>query len=196
MKKPIHALHLPTACSATSPNFHLPPCYKSPPLEVNISLDMANLNMINISSLNFCIWQHLDQHWNESHLQHLASIPSVPVGQLYNHRHSLFYTFFIGRIIRGYKFNLDTVFIYRSLCNSYRITDTNRFGNILLSFLLVSTCKTSASTFTTRYHTIYNLDADVEAAPIYRCNGETSQPIRPCENHGLHIEYIPTWTES
>ena len=85
VRKPIHILHLPTACSATSPNFHLPPCYKSPPLEVNISLDMVNLNIINISSINFCIWQHLDKHQNESQLQQLASIPSVPVGQLYSH---------------------------------------------------------------------------------------------------------------
>ena len=83
--KPIHILCLPTACSATSPHFHLPPHYKSPPLEVNISLDMANLDMINISSLNFWVWQHLDKHQNDSQLQHLASIPSVPVGQLYHH---------------------------------------------------------------------------------------------------------------
>ena len=85
VRKPIHILHLPTACSATSPNFHLLPCYESPPLEVNISLDMANLNVINISSMNFCIWQHLDKHLNKTQLQHLASIPSVPVGQLYSH---------------------------------------------------------------------------------------------------------------
>ena len=71
-------LHLPVssaACSATSPSFHLPPHYEGPPLEVNISLDMVNLNMINISSVNFHIWQHLEKHWNESQLQHLASIP-------------------------------------------------------------------------------------------------------------------------
>ena len=51
----LHVLHLPMACSATSPNFHLPPHYDRPPLEVNISLDMANLNMINISSIHFHI---------------------------------------------------------------------------------------------------------------------------------------------
>ena len=55
------------------------------PLEVNISLDMANLNMNDISFLNFHTWQHLDKHWNERRLQHLASILSVPVGQLYCH---------------------------------------------------------------------------------------------------------------
>ena len=85
IKKPIHFLQLPPACSATSPNFHLHPHYESSPLEVNISLDMANLNMINISSLDFTIWQHLEKHQNESQLQHIASIPSVPVDQLYRH---------------------------------------------------------------------------------------------------------------
>ena len=85
VKKPIHVLQLPTTCSATSPNFHLPPCYETTTSEVNISLDMANLYMINISLLDFHIWQHLEKHWNESQLQHLASIPSVPVGQLYSH---------------------------------------------------------------------------------------------------------------
>ena len=85
VKRPIHIICLPTACSATSPNFHLPPHYEGPPLEVNISLDMVNLNMINISSVNFYIWQHVEKHQNESQLQHLASLPSVSVGQLYHH---------------------------------------------------------------------------------------------------------------
>ena len=40
------------------------------------------------------------------------------------------------------------------------------------------------------------VDDDVEAAPIYRCDGKASQPIRPYENHGLHVECIPTWTKS
>ena len=68
-----------------SPNFYLPTHYEGLPLEVNISLDMVNLNMINISSVNFHIWQHLEKHQNESQLQHLASIPSVQVGQLYHY---------------------------------------------------------------------------------------------------------------
>ena len=46
---------------------------------------MTNLNMIKISSFDFHIWQHLEKHHNESQLQHLASIPSVPVEQLYIH---------------------------------------------------------------------------------------------------------------
>ena len=37
---------------------------------------------------------------------------------------------------------------------------------------------------------------DVEAAPIYRCDGKVLPPTRPCENHGLAIEHLPTQTES
>ena len=37
------------------------------------------------------------------------------------------------------------------------------------------------------------VDDDVEAVPIYRYDGKATQPVRPCENHGLHIEHIATW---
>ena len=70
IQKPIHILQLPPAYSATMPNFHLPPHYENSALEVNISLDMANLNMINMSSLDFCIGQQLEKHQNKSQLQH------------------------------------------------------------------------------------------------------------------------------
>ena len=85
VKKPIHILQLPPTCSGTSSNFHLPLHYENSALEVNISLDMANLNTINISLLDFNIWQHLQKHQNKSQLQHLASIPLVPVDELYRH---------------------------------------------------------------------------------------------------------------
>ena len=157
VKRPIHILHQPTACSATSPSFHLPPHYEGPPFEVNISLDMANLNMINISSVNFCTRQHLEKHQNRSQLQHLASIPTVPVGQLYHHMSKGFEHIipFSPENSTGDTDSIWTVFTYRSLCYSYRITDTSRFGNILLLFLLVLTCQISMLTFNTRYHTIY-----------------------------------------
>ena len=85
LKKPIHILCLPPASSATSPYFHLPSWYEHQSLAVNVSLDMANLNMFNMSSFDFHIWQHLEKHQNKIQLHHLASIPSVPVNQLYKH---------------------------------------------------------------------------------------------------------------
>ena len=55
VEKPIHILWTPTVCSATLACFHLPPRYQNSHLEVIISLDMANLNMVNISLLDFGI---------------------------------------------------------------------------------------------------------------------------------------------
>ena len=46
---------------------------------------MANLNMVDMLSLAFHIWQHLEKHQNETQLHHFASIASVPVNQLYKH---------------------------------------------------------------------------------------------------------------
>ena len=40
------------------------------------------------------------------------------------------------------------------------------------------------------------VDDDVEAAPIYRCDGKGPQPTRPHENRGLHIKQIATQMES
>ena len=40
------------------------------------------------------------------------------------------------------------------------------------------------------------VDDDVEVAPIYRHDGKDHQSTRPCENHGLAIEHLTTWTES
>ena len=45
VEKSIHILRILPACRATLPHFHLPPTYQNSNLEVNISLDMANLNM-------------------------------------------------------------------------------------------------------------------------------------------------------
>ena len=85
VEKCIHIFRIPMACSATSLNFHLPQKYQNSNLEVNIFLDMANLNMVNISSLDFCIWQHLEDHRNDTQLWHLATIPSIPVNNIYQH---------------------------------------------------------------------------------------------------------------
>ena len=50
---------------------------------MNVSLDTANINSINISTLDFRIWQHLARNWTQPHLQKLTKVPEVPVTQLY-----------------------------------------------------------------------------------------------------------------
>ena len=66
IRQPLHVLKLPMACSATSANFYLPPRYESPVLNVNISLDMANLQTVNITALHFRIWQHMGRNHSET----------------------------------------------------------------------------------------------------------------------------------
>ena len=79
----IHVLRLQPAYSATLQHFHLPLCYESHEITINISLNTANLNIINISALEFRIWQHLEDHWNGTLLHHLVNISSAPIGKLY-----------------------------------------------------------------------------------------------------------------
>ena len=85
IQKPLHILKLTTACSTTSPNFYLPPRYGTPTLDVNISLNMANPHMLNISAQDFHIWQHLGSNRSDIQLQHLTTIPSIPVHKVYRH---------------------------------------------------------------------------------------------------------------
>ena len=54
-------------------------------MDVNISINMANLHMINTSALDFCIWQHLRNNRSETQLQHLTTIPPIPVHKIYQH---------------------------------------------------------------------------------------------------------------
>ena len=83
--KTIHILKLPMACSATSPDFYLPPRYETPTLDINISLNMANLHMINILAQDFCIWKHLGSNRSDMQLEHLTTIPSIQVHKIYQH---------------------------------------------------------------------------------------------------------------
>ena len=52
---PIHILQLPPACNTMSQHFDLPPHYETDEITINISLNTVNLNVMNISSLEFRI---------------------------------------------------------------------------------------------------------------------------------------------
>ena len=74
----MHTFKLPTACSITSPYFYLLPAYHNSHWTTNVSLFSGNRHMINISSLDFHVWHHLEDHHNDTQLQHLSTIPSMP----------------------------------------------------------------------------------------------------------------------
>ena len=85
IQKPVHILRLPMACSATTPNFYLPPRYETLTLDVNMLLNMANLHIINILAQDFHIWKHLGSNRSHMQLQHLTTIPSIPVHKIHQH---------------------------------------------------------------------------------------------------------------
>ena len=85
LEQPFHILRLPPVCSVTSIYFHLLSHYEDHTIMMNVSLDTANINAINISTLDFRIWQHFSSNWTLPLLQNLTNVPQVPVMQLYKH---------------------------------------------------------------------------------------------------------------
>ena len=196
--QPIHILKLPTACSATSSNFYLPSRYETPTLDVNISLNMANLHKINISAQNFHIWQHLGSKRSDMQLQHLTMIPSILVHKIYQH--------LLNSTMPVVPFNTESSGNTDSIWTLF--THPGIYVSAIGSLIPVGICLFCCYFFWCQparlacqplqpgnmQYTI--MDDNVEIAPIYRCDGKAPQPTRPCENHGLAIECLPSQLES
>ena len=152
IQKPIHILKLPLACSATSSNFYLPPRYETPTLDVNISLNMANLHMLNISAQDFHIQQHLGSNRSDMQLQHLTTIPSIPVHKIYQHLlNSTIPVMHFDTESTGNTDSLWTLFTHLGIyVSAIGLLIPVGIGIILLLLLLVLTCQISALTITTR----------------------------------------------
>ena len=177
------------ACSTTSSNFYLPPRNETPNLDVNVLINMANLHMINTSALDFCIWQHLGNNRSETQLQHLTTIPLIPVHKIYKpiingtqqimpfdtddestedtdsiwtlFSHTGMYITAIGLLIPA---GLGLFCCYFFWCLPARLVwQPLQPGNMQYTIV----------------------DDDVEAATIYRCDGKVFPPTRPHENHGF-----------
>ena len=200
IQKPVHILRLPMACSTTSHNFYLAPRYETPMLDVNISLNMANHHMINISAQDFHIWQHLRSNRSKVQLQHLTTIPLILVHRIYQHM--------LNNIppIMAFDMNKEsaecpnwiwTLFVHMGMyVTAIGLLIPVGLGLFCCYFFwhqparLVHQPLQPGNT----HYTI--VDNDVEVPPIYRCNGKDSQPTRLHENHGLAIEHLPTQRES
>ena len=161
---------------------------------------MANLHITNMSSLDFCIWQHLEKHQNESQLQHFTSIPSVPVDQLYRHMVNgiQHITPFTSPAESTGDTALNwTLFSHTGVYVTFiRLLIPAGLGIFCCYFFWCCPARLAHRPLqpgTTQYTIV---EDDVEAAPIYRCDSKAPQPTRPHENHCLHMEHIPTWMES
>ena len=112
----------------------------------------GNLQAINITTLHFCIWQHMGRNHSETELQHLATLPSIPVHKVYQHLLNNFLTIdtLQNEAIRRYKYSMEPVCPPQNIHFSFRFTYTSRNRIILLLFLLVLTCQISMPTFKIR----------------------------------------------
>ena len=196
--QPLHVLKLHTACSATSAHFYLPPRYETLVLDVNISLDMANLQMINITALHFWVWQHLGNNQSDTQLQHLVTIPSIPVHKVYQH--------LLNSTLQLTPFNTKPSEDMDSLWSLFTHPGIyiSALGSLIPIGIRLFCCYFFWCWPARLVHqplqpgnTWYTIvDDNVEVAPIYRCDGKAIKPTRPRKNHGLAIEHLPTWSES
>ena len=161
---------------------------------------MANLNSINISSLDFHIWQNLKWHQNESQLQHLATIPWIPVDQLYRHMVNGIQPitpFTSPEESTGDTASIWTLFSHMGVyVMAIGLLIPAGLGIFCCYFFWCRPARLACQLLQpgTMQYTI--VDDNVEAAPIYWCDGKAPQPTRPHKNHGLCIEQVPTWKES
>ena len=192
-KTPIHILCQPPACSTTSQHFHLSPHYKNHQLKINISLNTAKLNVMNMLSPEFRIWQHLENKWNRTQLQHLVNIPSVSIDQLYKHMINsngpiiLFVSTDKSINDTG---SLRTLFYHTGIyVTAIGSLITVGLGIFCCYFLWCKPARVASWPLqsVSLWHTF--VDDDVEAAPIYRCDDTAKQLIiRPHQNHDLYMK--------
>ena len=147
-------LHLPQACSTASQHFNLPPHYETHQLTINISLNTAN-----ISSPDFRIWQHLEDHWNGTQLHHLVNISSVPIDQLYKHMISSngpITPFTSANKSVDDTASIWTLFSHRGIyAMAIRLLIPAGLGIFCCYFFLVLTWQISALTFMIRFYVTY-----------------------------------------
>ena len=198
IQQPLHVLKLPMACSATSANFYLPPRYETPVLNVNVTLDWANICAINITALHFCIWQHVGKNHSDLDLLHLATLPSIPVHHIYEH--------LLNSSQCLSPFNMkpsedsDTFWSLFSHPGIY----ISALGSVSPVGVILFCCYYFWCQPATPVHQPLQsgkmqyaiVDDNVEDAPIYRCEGKALKPTRPPKNYDLAIERLPTQSES
>ena len=147
-------------------------------------------------SIGLLVWQHLENHQNETQLQHVASIPSVPVNQLYKHMISGI------KPITPFTSTGDTVSIWTLFSHTgvfvtaIRLLIPAGLGILCCYFFWCRPARLACQPLQPGSMQYTIVDDDVEAAPIYICNGRANLPTRPHKNHDLHMAQVPTWMES
>ena len=199
LQQPFQILRLSPACSAMSRYFHLALHYEDHTIKMNVSLDTANINEINISTLDFTPWQHFSSNWNPPHLQKLADVPEVSVAQLYRNM--------INTSELTHLFTIKDDDIDPSLIWTILMHPETYIGTICMIFAVCivvccfkifwirpATPRSWPYSPVSLQHAI--ADDDIEVAPIYRHGSMVDEPRRHHKNHDLCIEWKATRPES
>ena len=169
-QKPVHILKLPMACSATSPNFYLPPRYE------------------------------IGNKRSDVQLQHLKTIPLIPVQKIYQHllNNTLpIMPFDIDKESTEHTGSIWTLFSHLWIyVTAIGLLIPAGLGLFCCYFFWCRPARLACWPLQPGNTQYTILDDGVEVAPIYRHDGKDSQPTIPCENHGLAIKHLPTWPES
>ena len=156
--------------------------------------------MINILALDFCIWQHLGNNRSEKQLQHLTTIPLIPVHKIYQHMLNNTQPIMPFDMDEESTEHTDLIWTLFSHTGMY----VTAIGSLIPAGLGLFCCyffwcqpaRLACQPLQPGNMQYTIVDDDVEVAPIYRHDGKDSQPTRPHKNHGLAIEHLPTWMES
>ena len=156
--------------------------------------------MINISAQDFHIWKHLRNNRSDVQLQHLTTIPSIPVHKIYQH--------LLNNTLPIMPFDMDkestehtgsiwTLFLHPGIyVTAIGSLIPAGLGLICCYFFWCRPARLACQPLQPGNMQYAIVNDDVEVAPIYRHDGKDPQPTRPHENHGLAIEHLPTWPES
>ena len=131
-------------------------------------------------------------------LQHLTTIPSIPIHKIYQHLlNSTIPIMPFNTESTGNTDSLWTLFshlgIYISAIGSLIPV---RIGLFCCYFFWCQPARLACQPLQPGNLQYIIVEYNVEVAPIYRCKGKEPQPTRPCKNHGLAIDHLPTWPES
>ena len=133
-------------------------------------------------------------------LQHLKPIPSIPVHEIYQH--------LLNNTLTIMPFDMDkestehmpsiwTLFSHSGIyVTAIGLLIPAGLGLFCCYFFWCQPARLACQPLqpgNMQYTIVYD---NVEVAHIYRCNGKEPQSTRPCENHGLAIQHLPTWLES
>ena len=161
-------------------------------------MSMYHSIWLNITALHFHVWQHLGNNQNNMQLQHLMTIPSIPVHKVYQHP--------LNSTMQLTPFNTEPSEDTDSLWSVFTHPGiyVSALGSIIplgvglfcCYFFWCQPARLACWPLQSGNMQYTIVDDNVEVAPIYRCDAKATKPTRPHENHGLAIECLPTEMES